>query len=830
VALSEEEQIARARERLTNLWKDEPGLYGWLSTVDHKKIGKRYLVTAVTFLVVGGIEALVMRLQLAKPNAGVLTPDTYNQIFTLHGVTMIFWYASPILSGFGNYLVPLVIGARDMAFPRLNAFSYWTFLFSGLLLYVAPIVDSAPAAGWFAYVPFSGEQYSPGLGMDFYCVALVFLTISTTVGAVNFIVTILRHRAPGMRLSKMPLMLWSTLTTSVTVLFSLPALTVACVFLELDRRWGFHFFDMRHGGDVVLWQHLFWFFGHPWVYVIFLPATGMVSTLLPSYCRRPIVGYRWVATSTVMTAVVGFSVWVHHMFAVGENHGAMTYFSAASMVISVFSTIQVFAWVATLARGRVVMTTSLLFSVGFIASLVMGGLSGVATALIPLDWQVHDTYFVVGHLHYVLVGANVFPVFAAFYHWLPKITGRMLDERLGRWSFWLMFVGFNMLFFPMHIAGILGMPRRIYTYSADSGWGDLNMLSSIGAAVLGIGVLISVVNLLVSYRRGPLAGKNPYNADTLEWLTESPPAVYGSVHIPTVRTKAPLWDDHDEEADPEHERILDQGHITLSTTTRAAIPVAIAKMPGSSLMPLVTALCTTVMFSAVLLRSITFVMIGSAMVLLAMAAWLWPKPEKKPEPRLTPEEPRHLPAMELDLKRGTWGMWCAVATEAMLFVSLFFAWFYLRASNAEWPPHQPPKLHFALPMLGILLVSSITVHVASKLHEKKRPGVGNIALIATIALAIVFVVLQGMEYAEQLAKESPRDGAYPSIFYAITSFHALHLLVGLLMLIYALVLPRENDERRLPHHALHNAALYWHFVDVVWVFIVGFLYIGPNLS
>jgi heme/copper-type cytochrome/quinol oxidase subunit 1 len=518
------------------------------------------------------------------------------------------------------------------------------------------------------------------------------------------------------------------------------------------------------------------------------------------------------------------------MFATGANHGAMVYFSAASMVISVFSTIQVFAWVATLARGRVVMTTALRFAIGFIASLVIGGLSGVTTALIPLDWQVHDTYYVVGHLHYVLVGANVFPVFAAFYHWLPKITGKLLDERLGRLSFWLMFVGFNVLFFPMHITGVLGMPRRIYTYSAESGWGTLNMLSTIGGVVLAIGVLVSVVNLMVSLRRGAPAGKNPWNADTLEWLTESPPAPYGSVEIPTVETIAPLWDAHDEEADPRHERVFDHVHATLSTSARQARPIGIAKMPGETPIPLIASVWLFALFAALLAQQLTLAIAASVLVLVVAGRWLWPRPEKKPEPQIGPDEERHVPTAELDTSRGTWGMWAFIVTEAMLFVCMFFAWFYLRAKNVEWPMGEAPKLHLALPMLGVLLVSSLVLEVGSKLHERGRTRIGDALLTLTIALGLVFVGLQIAEYIETLHEASPRANAYHSLHFTITSFHALHLLLGLAMLIYVRLLPDRGDAQHPPHRALHNAALYWHFVDVVWVFIVGFLYIAPNLS
>jgi cytochrome c oxidase subunit 1/cytochrome c oxidase subunit I+III len=605
-------------------------LWGGLTTVDHKKIGRRYLVTALAFLLVGGVEALLMRLQLIGPERKTLSPEAYNQLFTMHGLTMIMWYAAPILSGFGNFLVPLLIGSRDMSFPRLNAFSYWMFLASGILLYASVACGQSPDAGWFAYAPLSGRRYGADLNLDFYAVAMTALTISTTVGAVNFIVTIFKHRAPGMTPARMPLFLYSTGTTAFLSLLALPALTVACVFLELDRRWGTHFFEARQGGDPLLWQHLFWFFGHPWVYVVFLPATGMISMLVPVYARRPIVGHPLVAASTVLTGVVGMGVWVHHMFAVGMAQMAMSFFSAASMTISLFSTIQIFCWVATLWLGRPVRTASLLFALGFIATFVIGGLSGVITAVIPFDWQVHDTYFVVAHLHYVLIGANVFPVFAALYYWWPKLTGRMLDERLGKLSFWMMFVGFNAGFFPMHLSGMLGMRRRVYTYLAEDGLGVLNLLTSLGSVLLALGILVSLVAFAKSFRAGRTALPNPWAADTLEWLTPSPPPSYGFLRIPTVESLHPLWDDHDELADPRNERTLERGRQTLSTTVIDAVPSAISKGEDDTIVPLLLAGAITGLLALLMTKCL---LPAGALVVAAVGlafGWLWPKREERP--------------------------------------------------------------------------------------------------------------------------------------------------------------------------------------------------------
>jgi cytochrome c oxidase subunit 1/cytochrome c oxidase subunit I+III len=615
-------------ERLLKLWERKHDLYGWLSSVDHKDVGRRYLFTAFVFLLIGGVEALLIRVQLARPDSAVLTPEAYDQIYTMHGMTMIFWYASPILSGFANYFIPLMAGSRDMAYPRLNMFTYWSFLFSGAFLYVSPFIGQAPHDGWFAYVPYSLTQYSPGLNMDFYALALLFLTISTTAGAINFIVTIFRLRAPGMAVSRMPLFFYSTLTVSISVVLALPPLTAALVFLELDRRWGTHFFDVARGGSAILWQQLFWFFGHPWVYIIFLPATGMISEIVPVFSRRPLVGYTYVALSTVLTGLVGFGVWVHHMFATGMTQMAMSFFSAASMTISIFSAVQVFAWIATIWKGRPVLTTSMWFAIGFIAVFVIGGLNGIVTAVIPFDWQLTDTYFVVSHLHYVLVGANMFPVFAGLYYWLPKITGRMMDEKLGKVSFALMFAGLNLVFFPMMIVGLLGMPRRIYTYPPNLGWSSLNMIETVGAFILTAGIAVSIWNFWKSCRSGAHAGKNPWNASSLEWDVDSPPPVYGTPHIPTVATRNPLWDDYDEHADPTGERILDHRRVTVTTTALDAEPFAVAKMPDETIMPLLLTLALTGLFTALLLKAMWFALAAVVGCLLVTAYWLWPKPER----------------------------------------------------------------------------------------------------------------------------------------------------------------------------------------------------------
>jgi cytochrome c oxidase subunit I len=628
LVLGRVEPGSEAQARLRELWETEPGWRGWFSTVDHKSIGLRYLVTAFLFLLAGGIEALVMRVQLARPNATLLTPEQYNQLFTMHGVTMIFLYASPVLSGFSNYLWPLVLGARDMAFPRLNALSYWVFLFAGVFLYTSFPVGEAPNAGWFNYAPLASLEYDPGPNIDVYALGMVLLGISTTVGAMNFVVTFLRMRAPGMSLDRVPVLVWGTLTASGANLLAVPSVSLAFFMLWLDRRIGTHFFDVWNGGRALLWQHLFWIFAHPWVYVVVLPAMGIVSDALPVFCRRPLVGYVPVALSTVATMVVGFVVWIHHMFATGIPALALAFFGAASTVIAIPSAVATFAWIATIWTGRPMFRTPFLYFTGFVLLFVIGGLSGVLTAAIPFDWQLTDTYFVVAHLHYVLLGINVFPVIGGVYYWFPKFTGRMMSERLGKTGFWILFTGFNVAFFPMHIAGLLGMPRRIYTYAPDMGWNTVNLITSLGAFVFALGVLVFLVDVAYSLRRGPPSGDDPWDAPTLEWSVQSPPPPYNFAVAPRIATRHPLWEARMEGAMRSQLAtgyLLDEGREALGTGALDGEPNVILKMPEDSFTPFWLGLATTLFFAGLALRA--WWLAGAMLVLCAVSivVWLWPR-------------------------------------------------------------------------------------------------------------------------------------------------------------------------------------------------------------
>jgi cytochrome c oxidase subunit 1/cytochrome c oxidase subunit I+III len=618
-----------AGERLEAIWSEKPGLVGWASTVDHKKIGRRYMVTAGVFFALSGTAALVMRTQLARPESALVSPALYDQLFSLHGTTMIFFFATPMLFGFGNFLFPLMLGTRDMAFPRLNAFGYWVFLFAGLVMFGSLLFDAAPNAGWFAYVPLSSERYSPGHNLDVYTVGVLFLGISTTVGAINFIVTAFKLRATGMSMFRVPVFVWSVVATSFMVVFALPPLNLANAMLFADRRFGAHFFDPAKGGDAVLWQHLFWIFGHPDVYIIVLPALGIVSSVIPVFSRRPIAAYPLIVVATVATAFIAFCVWVHHMFAVGLPQLSLSFFSAASIIVTIPSGIQMFAWIATMRWGRVVLRTPMLYAIGFLIVFVLGGVTGVMFALVAFDQQVTDSYFVVAHFHYVLFGGAVFPIMAGLYHWWPKFTGRMYSEALGRLSFVLVFVGANLTFFPMHLSGLLGMPRRVYTYPGDLGWNLWNLLATIGAYILAVGLLTIVVDFVRSLRRGPRAPDDPWGGDTLEWATASPPEHYNFAVLPSVHSLHPMWDERSRSSlaryRDDEERVLADGHQVLRTSELDGDLEQPIEMPSDTVVPLVTAGGMLIGVIGLLVAAYYVAAAGALVLIAGLVTWLWPR-------------------------------------------------------------------------------------------------------------------------------------------------------------------------------------------------------------
>ena len=609
---------------LLKTWTRHGTLIGWIASTDHKQIGLRFVKTAFTFFVLAGSLAVMMRLQLALPNNRLLGPDLYNQFFTTHGTAMMFLFAVPVMEGMGLYLVPLMVGTRNVSFPRLMNFGYWLYFLSGVSLFTGLLFNMGPDVGWFAYTPLSGPGFSPGHRVDLWSQMVTMVEIASMASAICIIATIFTQRAPGMSLNRIPLFVWSMVVTSIMVIFAMPAVMLDSSYLIFDRTMSMHFFNQSEGGDALFYQHLFWFFGHPEVYIVFMPGLGFISSIVTAFTGRKIFGYTAIVSTLVITGFLGFSVWVHHMFATGLPQLGQSFFTAASLMIVIPTAVQMFCWIATMWSGRLRVATPMLFVFAFFLTFTIGGMSGIMVGSVPLDWQLHDTYFIVAHLHYVLIGGAIFSLFGAFYFWFPKWTGRMYDEALGQFSFWLLLIGFNVTFFPMHILGLRGMPRRVYTYQPGMGWEALSRTASIGAALIALGVLMMLINFAISRRSGVVAGANPWNADTLEWSISSPPPVYNFLHIPVVSGANAVWD-----AAPDQPYVtgmrFDRREV-LVTKTLDAEPDHREEMPAHSIYPFILALTTTLGLAGSIFYAWWFV-VGMILTTIAGIGWFWPSKE-----------------------------------------------------------------------------------------------------------------------------------------------------------------------------------------------------------
>jgi cytochrome c oxidase subunit I+III len=828
-------------EELNRLWADPPGLRGQLTGVQNDKIGTRLLLTGFFFLLLGGsFDSFVMRMQLAVPENSLVSPELYNELFTNHGTVVMFLVILPIFEGFAILLLPLLLGTREMPFPRLGAFSYWTFLLGGLLYYSSTLFRAVPNAGWFAYTPLSGLEFSPDLALDFWVLGLGVAEVAAIAAGIEIIIGVLKMRAPGMTLSRMPVFAWAVLVMAFMILFAFTTLIIASLLLELDRGFGTQFFNPERGGSSLLWQHLFWIFGHPEVYIQFVPATGVVSMVVATFARHRIVGYTWLVGSLVAIGFLSFSLWAHHMFAVGLPTLVLSFFAAASMVIALPAGVQFVSWLATIWAGRPVWKTPFLFVVGFLVIFVLGGITGVMVAAPPFDQQAHDSYFVVGHLHYVLIGGVAFPIFAGVYYWFPKFTGRMLDERLGRWNFWLLFIGTNLAFFPMHIVGLLGMPRRVYTYEAGLGWEPYNLLSSIGVLVILLGIAVFILNVARSYRRGEPAGNNPWGADTLEWAVPSPPAEHGWSVLPIVRSRHPLWDqDELHRGDERLERFV-HGLSQWPLRWRAAVivgtadarPQEVFRVANPSIWPLVAGCGLVLIFAAELAKLRWGLAVGAAIVTAAVIAWNWPQDA----PMTVEEEDAFEREHQVPVNAGgsvvvaAWGTALVILVVAVAFAALLLSYFYLRLENPQWPPPgiADPDVGRAILAAALVVASGVAVRAALRRVRAADQRGFVAALGAALALAGGGAVVQLLDLAR--LGFGWTDHAYGSIFFLLAGFVAMVAAAALIVVALTLYWAIGGQYTARRHANVANITRFWAAMVVIWVVGFATLYLGPHLT
>ncbi len=822
---------AAEEAQLRAVWANPRGWRYWTS-VNNTQIGLWYGASAFTFMLFAGLLGLLIRAQLTVPGNDLLSAEAYNQVFTLHGTVMMFLFAVPIFEAVAIFLLPPMLGARDLPFPRLGAFAFWSFLIGGVFVCGSIFFGAAPNSGWFMYPPLATSEQA-GIGADIWLLGLSFIEVASLAAAVELIVGIMKCRAPGMRVNLMPLFAWYLLIVAGMILLAFPPLIAGDLLFEMQRMFGWPFFDPARGGDPLLWQHLFWIFGHPEVYIIFLPAIALLAMIVPTFARRPIVGYSWIVLAAVGTGFLSFGLWVHHMFATGLPQISLAFFSAASAAVAIPTGVQIFVFIATMLAGRMIFSTPMLFAIGGLAIFVMGGLTGVMVALVPFDWQAHDSYFVVAHLHYVLIGGMLFPVFAGLYYYYPLIGGRRMSDRAGRLAFWLMFCGFNIAFFPMHLAGLRGMPRRVYTYPEGIGWDWLNLISSIGAVILGIGMFAVVVDVTLNRRRQPPGKANPWNAGTLEWLSE-PGENWGLRSIPRIDSRYPLWDR------PELAQEIRAGEWylgdasegkreTLVTSVLDAEPEQVLRVGGTAYVTILAAASLGTVFVALTFKWWLLSLVAGIAFIAAILWWLWtgtagvPEKEEKDIGRGL-RLPTHASGVK---STGWWAMFITMTGDGAAFASLVFGYFFY------WTIHEDFTAGIAgpgmlWPMLAVTLFAGAWAAMLAAREFNRRAAVapGRVLLLASAALAVAGS-LAGLA-GPWSAGMDPTQHVYPAIVWVLAIWVAAHGAAGILMLLYCFA--RSVAGHVTPRHdmEMHNVALYWHFMLVTALVAFGVTGLFPE--